>query len=100
MPDSRYQFQSLPVKLGRWLRHRPKWFAIGIGNVIDWVLRGAKVPPPPHPKIRPRTRWQHAKEIMLQAEVQAAIAMGHVYFTSEILADLEAKRAAKKSNGL
>lgn len=41
--DSRYQFQSRLVRMYRWLRYRPAYWAAGELVLLWWRLRGAKV---------------------------------------------------------
>lgn len=88
--QDRYQFQSRPVKVCRWLRHMPLAYALAVYHVARWGLHGFQVMPGTEYDWSP-SRREMFTHIFQMCVSRAQYDMGAWCSMEEVLEDYRAK---------
>jgi hypothetical protein len=88
--DDRYQFQSWPVRVYRWLRWKPLYATIAAWHVLRWLAAGA-------PRIDMGSdecgewllsRWESCKHVWNVSCARAEMKMKHYWTLDEVMGRL------------
>ena len=93
--DDRYQFQTRFVKICRWLRWMPYWYAWGLVNICQYWAFDRTIPnvttEDGYTFPMYRSRWDATKSIMTLHKSMAQGKMKHYWSLQEVIADLHSQ---------